>query len=502
MIEVEVHSSLRGFLRQEGDRNWPHHLTMARLVARALRIGRSALVQTECSVDRYCLAYLTPSLLIEGALIIVAPEAIHQQILQKELPQLQEWLKTEKRIYTEIECCQEPDFDGVVLTTPQIWLEDKIYGQGKFPSHIPTIIDGAEDLETWARAALTVAIAASDWQEQIDIASNLAPLVQATYAELEKSISGHPTNPYNRYLLDDEEQQLHHLLTQLSHNNCISEQFASFWQQWQQEQAILWAAIDPDSGKFKLSVAPGEVATVLNSIWQQQPVIIVGSFLDWIDSAPTYRQQIGLDDILSLQFSPNRHTDQIQLYIPPRLPLPNTPEFQGAMMQQILALISWGRQRPQPMVFLVGDVPLKAQVGAILAAEFGSKVQVETTNVASDGILVCGWEWWREHRSFVPTPQLLGIATLPLPSLEDPLVAARVSYYKRSRQDWFRLYLLPTALRELQRAILPIRESRGVVALLDNRVNSRSYGQTILSVLEPCARFNYIDPTWFGLVFD
>lgn len=46
MIEAEVHLSLHNFLRsQVGFPTWPHHLTMARLVARAFRLGRSALIQ-------------------------------------------------------------------------------------------------------------------------------------------------------------------------------------------------------------------------------------------------------------------------------------------------------------------------------------------------------------------------------------------------------------------------------------------------------------------------
>ncbi|MEO0012413.1 MAG: hypothetical protein RLZZ535_802, partial [Cyanobacteriota bacterium] len=54
MIEADVHSSLRDFLRQHGNRNFPHHLTMARLISRALRLGRPALMQTGSSVTKYC----------------------------------------------------------------------------------------------------------------------------------------------------------------------------------------------------------------------------------------------------------------------------------------------------------------------------------------------------------------------------------------------------------------------------------------------------------------
>ena len=190
--------------------------------------------------------------------------------------------------------------------------------------------------------------------------------------------------------------------------------------------------------------------------------------------------------------------------------MPNTPDFQANLLNQVLTLVNFSRNVPKPVVILVNDVPLKAQVGAALAAEFGSIVQVEKTNLAEDGILICGWEFWHDFslKAYAvgssypiefPKPQLLIMATLPLPSLENPWVASRVAYYKHQRQDWFRLYLLPTALKAIQQAIIPLRESQGIVALLDNRVNYRSYGKTVLTALEPCARINYIDPTWFGL---
>ena len=124
-------------------------------------------------------------------------------------------------------------------------------------------------------------------------------------------------------------------------------------------------------------------------------------------------------------------------------------------------------------------------------------MKVETHNIAEDGVLVCGWQFWRSHQHQITNPQLLIIATLPIPSLENPLVASRVAYYKRQRQDWFRRYLLPHALQTIQQAVVPLRTSQGIVAILDNRVNHRSYGSRILNILEPCSRINYIDPDWF-----
>jgi ATP-dependent DNA helicase DinG len=58
--------------------------------------------------------------------------------------------------------------------------------------------------------------------------------------------------------------------------------------------------------------------------------------------------------------------------------------------------------------------------------------------------------------------------------------------------------LLPAALNELQRAIAPVRQSHGIVALLDSRVVNRSYGAQVLAVLSPLARINYLDPSLFS----
>jgi ATP-dependent DNA helicase DinG len=227
-------------------------------------------------------------------------------------------------------------------------------------------------------------------------------------------------------------------------------------------------------------------------------VVLIGSALDQEAEAPIYRQSVGLSDLTCLKFSADRHTELIQLYLPDKFPLPNTPQFQPALLSKVHSLLCFRATAPGLTVILVGDMPLKSQVGAILAAEFGSRVQVEKTCLDDNGILVTGWEFWRQHQCVLPAPQLLAIATLPLPSLENPLVAARVASFKRSRQDWFRLYLLPAALSELARAIAPLRERQGVVALLDSRVLHRSYGSQVLAALSPLARINYLDASLFS----
>jgi ATP-dependent DNA helicase DinG len=144
-------------------------------------------------------------------------------------------------------------------------------------------------------------------------------------------------------------------------------------------------------------------------------------------------------------------------------------------------------------VLIIDDLPLKSRIASTLAAEFGSRVKVEKGDCQVGDVLVTGWAFWQAHQRSLPYPNLMAIATLPFPSLENPKVAGRVAYYKQQRQDWFRLYLLPEALRVLQQAIAPLRSQSSLLALFDSRVLHRTYGQQVLTALGPYARVNYLD---------
>ncbi len=517
MIEAEVHLSLHNFLRsQAGFPSWPHHLTMARLVARTLRTGRSALMQVGavCGYQgRYRTSFVASALMWHDPVIIVAPEGVQQRLAKVEIPRLQQWLQVGKPIRTG-DAFPKDGFQGLFLTSPEAWLKAQLAFTDDFPYSIPTIIDGVDDLEDWVRHQLKREIQPHDWDHLMLACPDQVDLIREVRVQLTRELFQHPANPYECYLISQPEAEI---LSRL-HSALDPATLPDVWKHFAQAlfqniderlssstpplspspPPLLWATITRRQGLFSLHYAPIEVGKILTPIWSRQPVVLIGSALEPETEAPIFKARLGLDDLTCLKFSSDSQTEAIQLYLPHKLPLPNTPEFQSAFIHKVRTLLCLSATAPGLIVILVGDVPLKAQVGAILASEFGSRVQVEKTCLDENGILVSGWEFWREHQGVLPSPRLLIIATLPLPSLENPLVAGRVDYYKRSHQDWFRLYLLPTALNELQRAIAPVRESQGIVALLDTRVVNRSYGTQVLAALSPLARINYLDPSLFS----
>lgn len=471
---------------------------MARLVARALRLGRSALIQTGLPAgayrQRYRVSYLMPILMWPEPVILVAPKALLEHLQAVEIPRLQEWLQTDKsiEIYSDKAAGR-----GLMLADPESWLAARLAVDSQLHSNIPTIIDGVDDLEVWTRQQLTACLQPADWNDLMQSQPLEADAILQGRVMLTRAFFRHPAKPEECYLLETAEQKiLEGLFERIEPNSLIPAAWSNFWQRWEANGKLRWAEINREAGSFSLYCAPVQVAEVLGKIWEDQPVVLIGGAVDLEPKAPIFRQMMGLPELTSVKFSPDRQSELIQLYIPNWLPLPNTPEFQGVLIEEIRTLLLMSASVAGLTVLIVGDVPLKARLAAILAAEFGSRVQVEKTDVGENAILVTGWEFWREHQGELSAPHLLAIATLPLPSLENPLVTARVAYYKERRKDWFRLYLLPAALNELQRAIAPVRERQGVVAIFDSRVIHRSYGKQVLGALSPFARIDYLDTTW------
>jgi len=430
--------------------------------------------------------------------VLVVPQQLQGRLLQIDIPNLLQRLPVVKPVQVG-KRWPSPEFRGLLVTDPDSWLSSKLAGLDHFPLGVATLFDGVDDIEDEVRSHLTCSLDDTDWTALMLAYPSQQDAIRDLRVRLMHASFQHPHNPYDCYLLDGLEQtlldELHQLLKETPwQQDALPPHWARFWAQLEQSNTLAWVNVNRQQGRFTLHCAPAEIASYLSPIWAQQPVVLIGAALDADSQAPTYRQQVGLTDLTCLKFATDRHHDSIQLYLPDRLPMPNTSHFQAAALEEIRGLLNRPMAREHFTVVLVGDTPLRTQVGTALAAEFGSRVRVEAPPQETNGILVTGWDYWQANQIDLPCPHQLIITTLPLPSLENPLVSGRVANYKRQRQDWFRLYLLPAAIRQLQRAIAPVQVNQGQVALLDNRVNYRSYGRQILAALDPAACSSYLGP--------
>jgi len=135
-------------------------------------------------------------------------------------------------------------------------------------------------------------------------------------------------------------------------------------------------------------------------------------------------------------------------------------------------------------------MPLRSQVGAILAAEFGLRVQVEKTCLDDNGILVtgilaaatgCAASSPAGDRNLPPSGKSLGGWSGSLLQAITPGLVSPVS--------------LP-ALSELQRAIAP-ESVKAWLPCLTAACFTAATAQ-VLAALGPLARINYLDASLFS----
>lgn len=493
MIEVEVHQQLQNLLRQSPDMAWPHQLTMARMVARGLRLGRNALIQVPPG-RHHRLSYLLPALMWSGpTLLCVSPE-IQQQILRDEIPWIQQTLDLHKPI---LACQQWPDpqFEGLVLMDPLDWLHHRLHHRDPFPAGIPVVMDGAEHLEGWARKVLTISLTAADWLTLQMAFPQHRPLIDQTHLQLSASLLRRPGHRLR--LHQDDLDRLRRLCQKIGIHHLphpwsqvlphLDQGHHPKLQNPTTQNLLWWAEVSHDSGHVSLQISPINLAATLETLWGSQPFVLVGESLDVERDAAPYRQRLGIPDLTTLQFwASTQPQDPLDLVIP-RLPIPNSPRFQPQVLPTLKHLIC---EQAGSVVILVSDRPLQGQIAAELAAEFGSRVQLNASYLRERGILIASWDYWLAHKDQLGIPRLLAMVTLPFPSTEDPEVAAHVEYLQQHHQDWFRTYLLPIAAATLQRAVAPLRQGSQdcLVAILDNRIITRSYGSHLLEALGPTTR--------------
>lgn len=83
---------------------------------------------------------------------------------------------------------------------------------------------------------------------------------------------------------------------------------------------------------------------------------------------------------------------------------------------------------------------------------------------------------------------LVVIDKLPFDPPDDPVQEARVNRMKAAGENWFGGYVLPNAILRLKQGVgrlLRTRDDRGVMAILDRRIYTKSYGREVMLALPP-----------------
>lgn len=209
-----------------------------------------------------------------------------------------------------------------------------------------------------------------------------------------------------------------------------------------------------------------------------------------------FRRRLGLDHARTLVVeSPFDHESQAVLYLPRRIPEPRESGFARRAVEEILALLEITEGRAF-LLFTSWIAMARVREALERDGRWPLFVQGEGTKVAlverfrntPRGVLLGTASFWHGVDVQGEALSLVVVDKLPFDVPDDPLVAARIERVREEGGNAFAEYQTPLAVLELKQGLgrlIRRRSDRGILAVLDPRLLTRSYGKTFLASLPP-----------------
>ncbi len=264
---------------------------------------------------------------------------------------------------------------------------------------------------------------------------------------------------------------------------------------------VYWVEVNSNNNRLALNAAPVSVGPLVEKyLWhEKRSVILTSATLTAHGEFNYMRSVLSADEADELALgSPFDYKNAALLYIANDIAEPHTNEYQQQVDQTLINLCraSGGRT----LVLFTSYAQLKRTARAITAPLAQSDIIVyeqgegASANALLDSFKTTDRAVLLGTRSFwegvdVPGEALsvLVIVKLPFAVPTDPLVAARSETY----EDPFNEYHLPEAVLRFRQGfgrLIRSASDRGVVAILDRRLLTKSYGRAFVESLPECTR--------------
>jgi ATP-dependent DNA helicase DinG len=267
---------------------------------------------------------------------------------------------------------------------------------------------------------------------------------------------------------------------------------------------FLLRADDPDyvyfiesrgKGLF-LRAAPIDVSRIVrDAVLDRFRTVILTSATLAVDGAFDYvKARLGIRQAAQVRVASEfDFTTQALLYLPRKMPPPNTPAFAEAAARETIELLR--RSRGRAFVLFTSYAMLRAvQRFVEMAIEYPILVQgtaprsmlIDQFRSTPNAVLLATSSFWQGVDVVGDALSCVIIDKLPFASPGDPVTAARIDALKADGRDAFGEYQVPLAILALQQGLgrlIRHRTDRGVLAVLDPRLRTMGYGRRFLASL-------------------
>lgn len=292
----------------------------------------------------------------------------------------------------------------------------------------------------------------------------------------------------------------------------VAEDLSRRWEHFGQlklgDQRANWVFTEPTRDYYEINSAPLDVGESLGHLlWNERTCILTSATLAVDGGFAFLKHELGLpkDTLDRVLGSPFDFPNQALLYVPRRMPLPRDPNWADEIVAEVERILAMTQGRA--FVLCTSYRSLREISGRLIGRmPFPAKTQedlprqrlVEWFKSTPNAVLFATATFWEGVDVPGEALSCVIIDKLPFASPDDPVVQARTDRMKALDQDWFGEFMLPKAILALKQGfgrLIRTKTDTGIVALLDRRVLTHRYGETVLRSLPPARRVHQLAPT-------
>jgi len=245
-----------------------------------------------------------------------------------------------------------------------------------------------------------------------------------------------------------------------------------------------------------LAATPIDVSRILRErLFEQFDTVVLTSATLTVGGRFDYiKQRLGLDHVKERTLPPEFHYGrQALLYLPQRMPDVRDTGFQAKAADEILRLLELSEGRAfclftsySQMRDLHERVNARSPFPLLLQGTAPRSVLLERFKSTPNAVLFATASFWQGVD--VPGEQLSCVIVdrLPFAVPSDPVVAARMNALNEDGRNAFAEYQVPQAVLALKQGfgrLIRSKTDRGVLSILDNRIQRMAYGKIFMESL-------------------
>lgn len=262
---------------------------------------------------------------------------------------------------------------------------------------------------------------------------------------------------------------------------------------------IYWCVLDRQKGAASLCAAPQHVGSLLQKslFTQKDSIVLTSATLSTDSNFGFIRGRLGLEEAREIQIgTPFDYLKSTLLYLIKDIPEPDRPGYQPELEKLLIEMCrSTGGKT---LVLFTSHKALKRTYGAIKTplekesilvlgqgVDGSARRLLDTFKNNEQSVLLGTSSFWEGVDVVGKALSVLVIARLPFSVPSDPIISARCEEYTTP----FYEFMVPQSIIKFKQGfgrLIRSSSDRGVVVVMDSRLQNRPYGQTFLQSLPLC----------------